>query len=199
MVQLTPQSSGQPSEPTSWQWGHSHKRVRWARSAESTAMATFQGGLSDPQGPSYSSGQQGGAHSLQRSERHRFVIRHQIYLNAYLWCHTQVIFFPTAHPVKLSSYPIVTPPILSPCLLHRRLPKFGNKKWHDIKLHFYCPFQTVVMEKQNISSTVKGGYTFWVIITLSAEILRCDQISPQGLKETILFLLIVVYLNIILI
>jgi hypothetical protein len=120
MVQLTPQSSGQPSEPTSWQWGHSHKRVRWARSAESTAMATFQGGLSDPQGPSYSSGQQGGAHSLQRSERHRFVIRHQIYLNAYLWCHTQVIFFPTAHPVKLSSYPIVTPPILSPCLLHRR-------------------------------------------------------------------------------
>lgn len=41
-VQLTPQSSGQLSGPTSWQWGHSHRCVHWVHSAESIARATSQ-------------------------------------------------------------------------------------------------------------------------------------------------------------
>ena len=68
-VPLTPRSSGRLSAPTSWQWGHSHRCAHWARSAGSTARATFQGDSSDPRGSSCSFGQQGGAHSLARSRK----------------------------------------------------------------------------------------------------------------------------------
>ena len=76
-VQLTLRSSGRPSEPTSWQWGHNRKCARWVQSAGNTARATFPGDSSDPPESSCSSGQQGGAHSLPRSRRGQTDVTHR--------------------------------------------------------------------------------------------------------------------------
>lgn len=89
-VELTPRSSGRPSGPISWQWGRSHRCAHWARSAGSTARATFQGDSSGPQGSSCSFGQQGGARSLPGSRR----IVCDSPPNPTRCCHVQGIIFP---------------------------------------------------------------------------------------------------------
>lgn len=76
-VHLTPRSSGRPSEPISWQWGHNRKCAHWVHSAGNTARATFPGDSSDPLESSCSSGQQGGAHSLPRSRRGQTDVTHR--------------------------------------------------------------------------------------------------------------------------
>lgn len=119
-VQLTPQGSGRQSEPTSWQWEHSHRCAHWAHSAGNTARATFQGDSSDPQVSSCSFGQQGGAHSLQRSRKDN--VRHdQTPPDGWLFAVTHKWSFPPwTNPVKWSPYSIAIPLIFLPCLVHRR-------------------------------------------------------------------------------
>lgn len=145
-VQLTPRSSGRPSEPTSWQWGHSHRRAHWAHSAGNTARATFQGDLSDPQESSCSCGRQGGVHSLPRS-RKDCVTHCQIPLDGWFFavmCSGHFPRPPPPAPSQFSSYPIATP-LIHPLTLFRAQkrnltsavtgrPRFGNIKWYNIKL-----------------------------------------------------------------